>query len=134
MNPFFERRNFLKKLGRFFAGGIFILLLYFFNDLLKRFLKTDRKINFPLQKLTDKIYTGQEFFVEKYDRSLLVLSRKCPHLGCTLQKDPQENKIVCPCHGSTFTMQGRFLHGPAKKDMKRLTYRTGKDQQITIQL
>jgi thiosulfate dehydrogenase [quinone] large subunit len=26
----------------------------------------------------------------------------CTHAGCTVQYDPQQQYIVCPCHGGTF--------------------------------
>jgi Rieske Fe-S protein len=42
----------------------------------------------------------------------------CPHLGCKVGL-PQNGVIVCPCHGSTFTMSGKVTTGPAKTDLYR---------------
>jgi cytochrome b6-f complex iron-sulfur subunit len=43
----------------------------------------------------------------------------CPHLGCQPTFDLDKNLFVCPCHGSIFDAEGRFLSGPAKKDMRQ---------------
>ena len=42
-----------------------------------------------------------------------VLSLICPHLGCTV--DPQPDGFACPCHGSRFGLQGQVVRGPAGK-------------------
>lgn len=44
----------------------------------------------------------------------VVLSLRCPHLGCTVRWDEQEQRLRCPCHGSRFEDTGRVLQGPAK--------------------
>jgi len=41
----------------------------------------------------------------------------CPHLGCQPDFDENRRLFVCPCHGSQFDPEGRFLEGPAKRGM-----------------
>jgi len=41
----------------------------------------------------------------------------CTHLGCTVQWQTEQNRFVCPCHGSQYDAQGRVLHGPAKRSL-----------------
>ena len=41
------------------------------------------------------------------------LTRTCPHNGCRLNYNQNENKFVCPCHASTFNLNGDCLNGPA---------------------
>lgn len=43
-----------------------------------------------------------------------VLTR-CPREGCRV--DPEDERIVCPCGGSTFSLTGRVLSGPAEEDL-----------------
>lgn len=43
--------------------------------------------------------------------------RKCTHLGCRLQKNPDENTWECPCHGSQFDLKGRVNFSPAKRNI-----------------
>ncbi|MBQ4569008.1 MAG: FAD-dependent oxidoreductase [Ruminococcus sp.] len=45
--------------------------------------------------------------------------RKCPHLGCRLQKNPDENTWECPCHGSGFDKTGQVKFSPAKKNIEK---------------
>ncbi|MCA9653494.1 MAG: Rieske 2Fe-2S domain-containing protein [Myxococcales bacterium] len=44
-----------------------------------------------------------------------VLSLRCPHLGCTVRWDNDEQVLRCPCHGSRFDDRGSVLEGPAKQ-------------------
>ncbi len=45
---------------------------------------------------------------------------RCPHLGCALHWNPHEHSWDCPCHGSRFAQDGRWLNGPANGDKKHL--------------
>lgn len=51
--------------------------------------------------------------------SIAAVSRRCPHLGCTVRPDP-EGGLACPCHGSRFDARGRVTRGPATKDLAAL--------------
>lgn len=42
--------------------------------------------------------------------------KRCPHLGCALQYNPQEHTWDCSCHGSRFAPDGTLLDGPATDD------------------
>jgi cytochrome b6-f complex iron-sulfur subunit len=41
----------------------------------------------------------------------------CPHARCTLAYDAATNRLVCPCHASTFTVEGVRVSGPAPRDL-----------------
>ena len=43
----------------------------------------------------------------------------CPHLGCSLEWNPDEESWDCPCHGSRFDRDGGLISGPAQKDLSR---------------
>lgn len=43
----------------------------------------------------------------------------CPHMGCRLEKNPEEGTYDCPCHGSRFDGEGRLIDGPAQTDCRR---------------
>jgi len=51
---------------------------------------------------------------------LHVMSPRCPHLKCFLAWNGEARNWECPCHGSVFDRDGKMLHGPAVRDMKRL--------------
>lgn len=49
----------------------------------------------------------------------LIVSRKkrCPHMGCALEWNPEENSWDCPCHGSRFGEKGELKDNPAQRDL-----------------
>ncbi|MCD6298844.1 MAG: Rieske 2Fe-2S domain-containing protein, partial [Deltaproteobacteria bacterium] len=65
-----------------------------------------------------------------------ALSARCTHLGCSLNYDPVSQKFRCPCHGSVFDVSGKWLSGPAKKDLYSvpMTKKTSGDIVVTITL
>jgi len=49
--------------------------------------------------------------------ALLALSRTCTHLGCAVAWDEKQRRFSCPCHGSTFSLVGEVLNGPAPRPL-----------------
>ncbi len=43
----------------------------------------------------------------------------CPHMGCRLEWNPEEESYDCPCHGSHFDRDGQLIDGPAQTDCRR---------------
>lgn len=43
----------------------------------------------------------------------------CPHMGCRLEWNPEEESYDCPCHGSRFDREGHLIDGPAQIDCKK---------------
>ena len=41
----------------------------------------------------------------------------CTHRGC--QPEPLGERLVCPCHGSEFSLDGEVLQGPADRPLTR---------------
>jgi Rieske Fe-S protein len=48
-------------------------------------------------------------------RQYLALSTRCTHRGC--QVEPSGERLVCPCHGSEYSLTGQVLHGPAERSL-----------------
>lgn len=44
--------------------------------------------------------------------------QRCPHMGCKLEWNPQENSWDCPCHGSRFSYEGEIKDNPAQTDLR----------------
>ncbi len=75
-------------------------------------------------------------------QGLIALWRKCPHLGCTV---PWKNNAAtpegftgatwfqCPCHGSTYTMAGVRVFGPAPRSMDTMLVEIDDKGNITVQ-
>jgi nitrite reductase/ring-hydroxylating ferredoxin subunit len=52
------------------------------------------------------VRTGEELF---------ALDDRCSHRGCSLHDGTLNNEetVTCPCHGSTFRLDGSIVRGPA---------------------
>ena len=59
-----------------------------------------------------------------------ALSLVCPHLGCTVE--PQPNGFSCPCHGSRFGLQGDLVRGPAGQALTILRLKTEADGKLHL--
>ncbi len=60
-----------------------------------------------------------------------ALSPICTHRGCTV--DVHGQRLVCPCHGSTYDRDGRVLRGPAQRALTRFPVtRDGDDLVIEL--
>ena len=57
------------------------------------------------------------FLVKKSATRIAVLSQTCPHVGCKLSFNDKTNEFDCPCHASSFSIDGKKLKGPAPRDM-----------------
>jgi nitrite reductase/ring-hydroxylating ferredoxin subunit len=51
---------------------------------------------------------------------LKAWSTVCPHLGCAVDYDSEVTKFKCPCHHSTFAIDGKVEGGPAPRPMDSL--------------
>lgn len=44
----------------------------------------------------------------------IALSSVCPHLGCQVHWESQNNRFFCPCHNGAFSADGQATEGPPK--------------------
>ncbi len=58
--------------------------------------------------------------VRRSESEFVALSLICTHQGCTVWKEP--SFFRCPCHGSTYALDGSIARGPAEKPLAK--YRT----------
>jgi cytochrome b6-f complex iron-sulfur subunit len=52
----------------------------------------------------------------------IALSSICPHLGCKVHWETQNQRFFCPCHNGAFNAEGRSTAGPpfdSKEDLAR---------------
>ena len=47
---------------------------------------------------------------------ILPKTRRCPHMGCALKWNAEEQSWDCECHGSRFDKNGHLIDNPAMKD------------------
>jgi Rieske Fe-S protein len=62
--------------------------------------------------------TSETLYVLAVDGgSFVVVSPVCKHQGCTVGIEGQ--RLVCPCHGSTYARDGAVLRGPTQAPLDR---------------
>jgi menaquinol-cytochrome c reductase iron-sulfur subunit len=50
---------------------------------------------------------------------VIAFSPRCPHLGCAYHWNAKAREFLCPCHASTFSVEGNVLSGPAPRALDR---------------
>lgn len=56
--------------------------------------------------------------VKGLSKGIFSATPRCPHMGCSLEWNPDELSWDCPCHGSRFDSDGRLIDNPAQEDLK----------------
>lgn len=118
-----KRRNLLKLL---WLVPFFPLYKY-----LTPKVKNDNFISIPLEYLPFKgayLIRDKHVGIIRNNDGIKVFSISCTHLGCIL--NVENDKFICPCHGSVFDMEGNVLKGPALKSLDQLAYKLEKENII----
>jgi menaquinol-cytochrome c reductase iron-sulfur subunit len=61
--------------------------------------------------------------VKQPDGQVVAFTPNCTHLGCAYHWDDPTHTFVCPCHTSSFSIDGKVLGGPAPRPLDRYTVR-----------
>ncbi len=132
--PTVSRRQFLRWGWRGAAGLVCVELFWMLGSLLK--FRRKNEIFVAQEQYVDAglidsfvpgsvtaVPAGQFYLSRQVDGSLLALSKTCTHLGCSVPWDAQQQKFICPCHGSSFNGKGEVLTGPALRPLDYYTVR-----------
>lgn len=118
-----NRRNFL-QLGKIGVGVVFVFIwgkLILVNNKLKQ--GRVRKYLFNKNK---KVSFYDEYIVVNQNGETTVFNAHCTHLGCTINNVENE-VLVCPCHGSQFSLDGKPIKGPAFKPLEKMLAKISPD-------
>jgi len=113
------RRRALKIISAAIIG----LLVYLSTRFTRFFVRKKRTLNIALSNKRPHVQMEGQVVLVWEKGTLKVLSRTCPHLGCKIGYDAQTQRFVCPCHGSRFALNGRYLKGPARKNLTNLKFK-----------
>ncbi|HEX4513791.1 MAG TPA: Rieske (2Fe-2S) protein [Polyangiaceae bacterium] len=73
-------------------------------------------------KLEKESELGAVWLIRSGDQ-VRALSVVCPHLGCSVGAAEDGKSFACPCHDSSFTIDGKREGGPSPRDMDTLDAR-----------
>jgi menaquinol-cytochrome c reductase iron-sulfur subunit len=57
--------------------------------------------------------------VKTGENQVVAFAPQCTHLGCAYHWDDRNHNFLCPCHTSTFALDGKVLTGPAPRPLDR---------------
>ncbi|KAB2878721.1 Rieske (2Fe-2S) protein [bacterium] len=63
--------------------------------------------------------TDSIIIVRKSDTDFLVYSSICRHKKCNVKYKKERDLFVCPCHGSTYDINGKVIKGPSQGDIPK---------------
>jgi len=126
------RRRFLRWIG----GGLLGLIALFFGSMVKRKLyrlkSEQHPVRLPLD-LPQGVTFHEDIIINRDGNSYRTMSARCNHLGCIVDRKEGEH-LVCPCHGSRYSLDGRVLNGPATHDLVCLHHRiNAKEKSLIIE-
>ncbi len=70
--------------------------------------------------------------LESMEQGIVVLSQKCPHLGCRVPECMTSQWLECQCHGSQYNRVGEKKAGPAPRGMDRHPTTVSASQDVVI--
>lgn len=74
---------------------------------------------------------GELIFLRRAGSTVVAFLGRSPHLGEEIRWCPREHVFVSPAHGELFDSEGRFLSGPAVRDLDRVPVRVTSGQLVT---
>ncbi len=74
--------------------------------------------------------------VKQASGDIIALAPGCTHLGCAYHWSGEDKHFICPCHTSSFGLDGKVLAGPAPRALDRYETRVvnGKLQVGRVQI
>lgn len=140
-----ERRDFIMQCSVLCAGGIGLAFLmescgtvhYATNN------SETNKIKIMKSEFIDAKKNERKFVIIKSEKlqfpiglylnngTYTALYMQCTHQGCELHAN--KALLVCPCHGSEFSIEGKVQSAPADKDLKQFKVITD-NENIYIEL
>ncbi len=70
-----------------------------------------------------EVQLGTVWLQKGEDDEVMAMTAECPHLGCKIGYDREQDHFVCPCHDSSFGLDGSVNDGPSPRPMDRLEAR-----------
>ena len=64
-------------------------------------------------------FTDGKFWISNTSKGVYALYNVCTHLGCLYAWVEATHRFECPCHGSKFSLTGKYLAGPAPRSLDR---------------
>jgi len=71
------------------------------------------KRDYPINRMT--YLPEARLFILRDPQGIAAMSAICTHLGCVVEQ--ANDGFLCPCHGSSFSVEGTVRNGPAPRNL-----------------
>jgi cytochrome b6-f complex iron-sulfur subunit len=78
-------------------------------------------------------FREEGFFIITKNGKTEALSSICTHRSCLLDAEA-DRSFFCPCHGSTFSSEGKVTEGPATRNLPVLETSTGANGHLLVKV
>jgi len=118
-----NRRSFLRKIWKGFGiiASVEVAAVFFGflfsgkqdSEMKPKQIYEAGKVNsFQLNSVTS--FRGGRFYLARLqDGGFIALSLRCTHLGCSINWEENKKRFICPCHSSSFAINGEVENPPA---------------------
>ena len=128
-----HRRHFIKEAVSkiwMVLGGLFVAYPAF--SFMTFHKSREKRVLFHPDEQPAPVVFKDGVFLVKGKGGLTALSARCSHLGCTLRYNQRSRRFECPCHGSVFDVEGRWISGPAKEDLQQIPLTRGENGELSV--
>lgn len=89
--------------------------------------RTDAWTSYPEAELA-RVYL-------RVDQGLVIChSARCPHLGCSVNYQASQQKYICPCHHSSFSLNGTRDNAIPPRDLPQLAVEIRNQDEVWVSL
>lgn len=91
-------------------------------DLGKLPVNSPEEVSFQRRRVDGWKITSEKataWVVKHSNAQATAFAPQCTHLGCAYHWDEANHNFLCPCHTSTFSIDGKVLTGPAPRPLDR---------------
>jgi cytochrome b6-f complex iron-sulfur subunit len=126
-----KRRSFLKAVLAFLGAASVVSFVYPLSRYLAPSVSMDKsktlviaKREIPLGDAMEIVFNGvPAVILNRPGKGLIAVSRVCTHLGCLVQYDKENKRLLCPCHAGVYDLEGNIVSGPPPKPLPKLPLR-----------
>ena len=71
-----------------------------------------------------------KFWLTRTEDGVRAIYKVCTHLGCLYNWQDQEDRFICPCHGSQFERSSVYIQGPAPRSLDLFSVRAERNGEV----
>ena len=88
------------------------------------------KSNYSKDGVTDTFAKKERILIIRHDGKIYAPTATCTHKNCAVKLKGED--IVCPCHGSKYSIEGTSTKGPAKGSLYRYAIKVDEKGHVIV--